>query len=114
MCNLTLSSDMGNESLPEDIAYACVFCIDHICMTAHDIPSVMDHVGLFLDRHILHWFAAMSILRRSRDTISPLHHLYAWIVVSFLLSCTGSLYIYPRQKNSPGQTIFVDLVRDSR
>jgi hypothetical protein len=32
MCNMTLSVDQMNESLPEDVSYSCVFWIDHMCV----------------------------------------------------------------------------------
>jgi hypothetical protein len=83
ICNLTLSANLDDESLPEDLTYACVFWVDHMCAVKDDIQSIMDRLDAFLCRHLLHWFEAMSILRRSRDTIVLLSNLSAWITVSF-------------------------------
>lgn len=84
VCNLTLSMGLEHESLPEDVAYACLFWIDHICMIREGIPQIVAHLHSFLYQHLLHWFEAMSILKKSRDTISLLDRLLAWITVGFL------------------------------
>jgi hypothetical protein len=63
------------ERLPEDISYSCLFWIDHICAIEKDATPIVNHMRDFLFRHLLHWFEAMSILRRSRDSISHLDHL---------------------------------------
>ena len=61
MCNMTLSVDLGTESLPEDISYSCLFWVDHICANEEDITPVMHHLRDFLFRHLLHWSEAMKI-----------------------------------------------------
>jgi WD40 repeat protein len=40
---------------------------------------VVDLLVAFLTTHVLHWFEAMSILRRSRDTIMLLDRLKSWV-----------------------------------
>lgn len=82
ICNLSLSADLENETLSEDVAYACVFWIDHICVVKKDIPAVMGYLKMFLDIHLIHWFEAMSILRKSREAIVLLNNLTDWITVS--------------------------------
>jgi hypothetical protein len=81
MCNMTLSVDQTNESLPEEVSYSCLFWIDHICLIQEDFTAVMDRLRDFLYRHFLHWFEAMSILKKSRDTISLVDHLLEWLSV---------------------------------
>jgi hypothetical protein len=90
MCDMTLTVDLTTESLPEDISYACIFWIDHICTIQENIAPIMDRLD-FLFRHLLHWFEAMSILRRSRDTISRLDRLLNWISVGYFPSCLSSV-----------------------
>jgi energy-coupling factor transporter ATP-binding protein EcfA2 len=82
MCNMTLGVDRMNESLSEDVSYACLFWIDHICVIKEDLAPVTDKLVHFLYQHFLHWFEAMGILRRSRDTISLLDCLLKWVSVS--------------------------------
>ena len=82
MCNMTLSVDLRTETLSEDISYSCLFWIDHMCTIERDVTPIMNQLRDFLFRHLLHWFEAMSILRRSRDSISHLDHLLSWISVS--------------------------------
>ena len=75
MCNMTLTVDLAAESLPEDISYGCIFWIDHICAIQNNITSIMKRLRNFLSRHLLHWFEAMGILRRSRHSVSCLDRL---------------------------------------
>jgi hypothetical protein len=94
MCNMTLSIDLLNESLPEDVSYACEFWIDHICVIEKDLGPVIEWLHVFLFQHLLHWFEAMSILRRCRGAITLVQHLSNWILVRHchdhqLLKCTS-------------------------
>lgn len=82
VCSLTLAADLNGEELPDDLAYACVFWIDHICAIRHDISPLVNAMETFLCTHLLHWLEAMSILRRSRDTIKMLGCLRASTAVS--------------------------------
>jgi hypothetical protein len=82
ICNMILSVALTNETLTEDLSYACTFWVDHICAMEKDAPPVVDQLSAFLYQHLLHWFEAMSVLRKSRDTISLLDRLLAWISVS--------------------------------
>jgi hypothetical protein len=81
MCNMSLSINLGHESLPDDISYSCLFWIDHVCAIEDDLTPVMNRLHVFLYRHCLHWFEAMSILKKSRDTISLINRLLSWISV---------------------------------
>jgi hypothetical protein len=82
MCNMTLGDDLADESLSEDISYSCLFWIDHITAIEEDFAPVMDRLHSFLYQHCLHWFEAMSILKKSRNTIPLLDQLLDWISVS--------------------------------
>lgn len=84
MCDMTLSSSLDKESLPEDVAYACSFWIDHVCALTGDVATVVEQLDSFLFEHLLHWFEAMSILRKSRDVIKLLNDLHGWALVSIL------------------------------
>jgi hypothetical protein len=86
MWDLRLSDDIVKESLAEDISYACEFWIDHICTIEKDTEPTMAHLDAFLFKHLLHWFEAMSILKRSKDTISMLDRLLRWILVSHIVA----------------------------
>ena len=84
MCNMALSEDLACENLLEEVSYACVFWIDHVCVIREDIVPVAEDLCKFLYKHLLHWFEAMSILGKSRDTILLLDRLMNWITVSHL------------------------------
>ena len=81
ICAMTLANDIAAETLPEEISYSCVFWIDHICGIEDDFLPVVNQLRKFLFHHLLHWVEAMSVLRRSRDTISGLDRLLHWISV---------------------------------
>ena len=85
MCNLSISTDLEDEMLPKDVGYACAFWIDHVQMVKEDIPSLLNQVEAFLNQHLLHWFEAISILRKSREAIAQLHNFAGWISVSICL-----------------------------
>lgn len=85
MCNMSLSHDLGEEELPEDVEYACLFWVEHVCFVKDEFQPLVILLDFFLHRHLLHWLEAMSILRRSRDTIALLKSLLSWITVSLYL-----------------------------
>lgn len=84
ICNLTLDTNEPCGSLPEDIAYACTFWAEHICMVLNDVVSIIGHLDAFLHQHLLHWLEAMSILGRSRELIRLLNDLLEWVKVCFI------------------------------
>jgi hypothetical protein len=86
MCNMSLSVDQADEDLTEDVKYACVFWIEHICAIKKGTPFVINHLDVFLNQHLLHWLEAMSILGKSRDTIALLDNLSSWMTVSVHIS----------------------------
>lgn len=88
ICNMTLSVDLQNETLPEEVAYACTFWIEHICLIEDGFRSIAERLYIFLNRHLLHWFEAMSILSRARDVIASLNNLSFWIRVSSSSFCS--------------------------
>ncbi|KIM73294.1 hypothetical protein PILCRDRAFT_81288, partial [Piloderma croceum F 1598] len=96
MCNMTLAADLSSESLPGDISYSCAFWIDHLYAVQDNIPPIVNRLRDFLSRHLLHWFEAMSILRKSRETISHLSRLSDWISM-----------------HSPNETLLMALARDA-
>jgi NACHT domain len=83
LCRLTLSAPLKDEKVPDEVTYACIFWINHTCFIDDD--SLAGHVETFLNTHLLHWFEAMSIIGRSRDTIKLLDNLKRWMMVSLLL-----------------------------
>jgi hypothetical protein len=89
MCNMTLSVDLAGETLPEDVKYACLFWIEHICAIKEGISSVIIHLDVFVNQHLLHWLEAMSILKESRNSIGLLDNLLAWMKVCLLVFYFG-------------------------
>ena len=94
ICNLTLSVPLKDEKVPDDIAYACIFWITHTCFI--DDNSLVGHVETFLNTHLLHWFEAISIIGRSRDTIKLLDNLKHWMIVSLSKPLEDQTKTYPQ------------------
>ena len=84
MCNSTLSYTPDPKELPDDITYACLFWIKHLCFAddIEDVQLVVVHLETFLNKNLLHWFEAMSIVGQSQDIAVLLDSLYVWILVS--------------------------------
>jgi hypothetical protein len=87
ICNLTLHPRDVHGELSQDLAYACTFWIEHLCLIKDDVALIAKSLVDFLHRHLLHWLEAMSILKRSRDTITLLDSLLGWVKV-----CRLTLY----------------------
>lgn len=83
-CDIKLSPDLVDVEIPEDIAYACLFWVDHICSIVNEdsLKSILEHLRTLLYQHLLHWIEVMSLLKRPRDTITHLKTLHSWILVS--------------------------------
>ncbi|KZP09559.1 hypothetical protein FIBSPDRAFT_1051773 [Athelia psychrophila] len=79
ICNMTLSATLSAhptaEVLPEELAYACQSWVDHVCPNGTFEPSVMEMLGVFLRTHLLHWFEAMSLLKKSKEIVPMLQQL---------------------------------------
>ena len=81
ICDLVLSQAIVDEVLPEATSYACISWIDHICIITEEANLVRDTLEPFLFRHLLHWLEAMSILKKSKTTITSVRRLRDWIHV---------------------------------
>jgi hypothetical protein len=64
-------------SLTEGVVYGCTFWVEHVCMIT-DAGAIMERLERFLFQHLLHWFEAMSILKRSKETIRMLKQPFDW------------------------------------
>jgi hypothetical protein len=80
ICDLVLSQATVNEVLPEATSYACTSWIDHVCTVTEGV-DLIDILDQFLFRHLLHWLEAMSILRKSKTTITSVRCLRDWLHV---------------------------------
>jgi NACHT domain len=111
ICNLRLSVALKGEKVPDDIAYACVFWINHTCFINEDAPLLVVYLETFLTKHLLHWFEVMSILGRSRETITLLDSFHVWMTVSLpcLLLDARVKYNHHHRKRFLAHTIFRSL-----
>ncbi|KAF7987073.1 hypothetical protein HWV62_229 [Athelia sp. TMB] len=79
MCNTTIAAPIDTEVLPEDLACACESWVDYICaIDAHQLWGIVA-LGLFLRTHLLHWFEAMSRLKKTKNISPMLGRVVAWL-----------------------------------
>ncbi|KAF1937526.1 hypothetical protein EJ02DRAFT_515146 [Clathrospora elynae] len=97
MCSLVgpgvLRSDIDDRtvtsSLPPELQYACRYWISHLIQAQKEMLDG-DTTHLFLQKHLLHWLEAMSLMRESSrcvhllDSLQALADPSASIVQSFL------------------------------
>jgi WD40 repeat protein len=82
MRNLSVPEDQKSEfdkrtaldSLSLDLRYACRYWVTHLEQSRHEIVDG-DAVHLFLQKHLLHWAAAMGVMRESRKCVDSLNKL---------------------------------------
>jgi len=82
MSELGLSTN-NNDIFPEDVTYACIFWVDHICAIQDDLPPIESLLRTFIDQHVLHWFEAMSVLKKFSLVIALLDQLSEWVQMHF-------------------------------
>ena len=74
-----------HSSLPEDIAYACCYWVQHV-MSSGDQIKDSDTVLRFLQKHVLHWVEALSWLGKTSDVIHNIAALRSVVDVSHTLT----------------------------
>ncbi|KAF2737002.1 hypothetical protein EJ04DRAFT_396831, partial [Polyplosphaeria fusca] len=92
MCNLQkpgarileATGPIQGNILPQ-IAYACEYWIEHLSACLHDCHGILSDDGkvyYFLQRHLLHWIEAMSLLNKISDAIAAMQKLQSVLAVS--------------------------------
>jgi hypothetical protein len=61
-------------SLPPDLQYACRYWVDHLKQSGQNIVD-RDLTYVFLQKHVLHWLEAMSLMRESSRCVNLLDSL---------------------------------------
>jgi hypothetical protein len=76
-----------HSSLPEEVAYACCYWIQHVISSGEQIKD-SDAVLRFLQEHMLHWMEALSWLGKMSDVIHNIAALRSVVDVSDFLTQT--------------------------
>jgi hypothetical protein len=84
ICNMSgpgvLRSDIDegtiSSSLPPELQYACRYWVEHLVRSQHSITDG-DAVHVFLQRHLLHWLEAMSLVGETGQCVHLLARLQA-------------------------------------
>jgi Mrp family chromosome partitioning ATPase len=84
MCNLSGPGVLRSEidegtvagSLSPGLQYACRYWVNHLKQSQQDIAD-RDTTHLFLQKHLLHWLEAMSLMRESSRCVYLLNNLQA-------------------------------------
>jgi hypothetical protein len=84
MCSLSAPGVLRSEidkgivagSLSPDLQYACRYWVNHLKQSQQDIAD-RDTTHLFLQKHLLHWLEAMSLMRELSKCVHLLNNLQA-------------------------------------
>ncbi|KZP03316.1 hypothetical protein FIBSPDRAFT_1055355, partial [Athelia psychrophila] len=79
ICNVALSARLTTESLPVELAYACQSWASHLRSNGTLESSAMEKLVAFLRTHLLHWFEAMSLLKKSEEIAPMLQRVATWL-----------------------------------
>jgi hypothetical protein len=71
-------------SLPPELQYACRYWISHLVQARKEMLDG-DTTHLFLQKHLLHWLEAMSLMRESGRCVHLLDSLQALASVGLIL-----------------------------
>jgi len=99
---------MVDATLSEDVIYACVFFIDHVCGIDTDFAPIAVLLDKFLGRHLLHFEETKRTHSASTqafglDRSEYLTPINFYVIHVFCL----------RQTNCPGKSALLKLVRDA-
>lgn len=84
-----IQSETIDQCLPEELKYSCRYWAYHLEQGRGHIIGT-DDILLFLERHILHWFEAMSLMGILSESIGTLNTLQTALKVS--ISSTTARY----------------------
>jgi hypothetical protein len=73
-----------HSSLPEDVAYACCYWVQHVVSSGEQIKDD-GAVHQFLHNHMLHWIEALSWLGKASDVVHHIVALRSYVDVSHTL-----------------------------
>ncbi|KAF2474193.1 vegetative incompatibility protein HET-E-1, partial [Lindgomyces ingoldianus] len=76
-------------SLPPELQYACRYWVDHLECSQQNITDG-DTTHCFLQKHLLHWFEAMSLIKETNQCVHLVGRLQA-LVASSTSTCSGFL-----------------------
>jgi len=68
--------------LPPEVQYACCYWIYHLKGSKHKVRDG-DEVHRFLERYLLHWIEALSLIRRVSESIRMIDELQSMTDVSY-------------------------------
>ena len=85
--NMSISAPPPDTNiLPGELIYVCQSWVDYICAMAEDSSLVMDALDIFLRTHLLHWFEAMSVIKKARDILPMLERAAGWLTVRAVIA----------------------------
>ena len=77
----TIETSQVDNRLSAEIQYACLHWIRHTQKSGAQLQD-NDKVHLFLQRHLLHWLEALSLMRKLSEGILAIISLDSAVVVS--------------------------------
>jgi hypothetical protein len=81
----SIDNSMVAAHIPSHLCYACFYWVDHIRRSGNKAQLVVQ-VDSFLQKHLLHWLEALSLLRKLADAVEMLVQLEDLLVSNFKYS----------------------------
>ena len=73
--------DVIEQYLPKELQYACLYWVQHIQNSETQLKDD-GQVHVFLQKHLLHWLEALSLMRKTSEGVLGLISLDSMDVVS--------------------------------
>jgi hypothetical protein len=98
------------------IRYACIYWIEHLCEIDGRLYSEVDlcdngTINLFLNKHLLHWLEALSLMRSMSSGVAMIRKLEDMLAVSSNSFTIPGLIL--NKKNPRDDMDFLSIVRDA-
>jgi hypothetical protein len=77
---------IDNSALPQ-IAYACQYWVDHLATCVEVCRTILSDCGKvhnFLQKHLLHWLEAMSLMQKVPEAVAMMQKLHSILDVSVI------------------------------
>ena len=59
-----MSNDQVGEKISRELRYACVYWANHFEVADTEDANLIDGIRTFANEHLLHWFEALSLIRK--------------------------------------------------
>lgn len=76
-----MGSSRVEQHLPLEVQYACLYWVEHLQKCGAQFYDD-DRVHQFLEKHLLHWLEAFSLMRKASEAVLAISYLESIVDVS--------------------------------